>query len=491
MQSSRSFKALLLASGSLLAKVSGLASAVILARYLSKEDYSTYRQALLAYGTAAPLLALGLPKALYYFLPGEKKRPGGIFLENLLLLVLMGAIFMIGLWLGGAELLAGRFNNPDLAATLLIFAPFALFMLPQGAFSACMMGRDRVYWVAIAEPLGKVMMTLIVIIAAFTLGGSRGPIIGAVIGSALLFVPLTGLMFHACRGGDWTVTGKGMMNQLSYSIPLGFAAMVGTMAGNLDKIVVSSLGTPGEFAVYVNGAMHLPIVGIITGSVVSVLLPDMAACFKKGEYEKAIGMWQRAAVKCGLFLVPAGILLMGLAPEFVVMLYGQRYEESALPFALYAMLVPVGSISFGSALLAAGRAKLVLAQAIGALVLNLIFTLVAVSCFGIFAAAAATVASYYLWGISSNTYFIARVYRIHWAHVIPVGPLLRIVCISIVAGICCLLPPVFEGSPVLRLLIMGFAFGGIVLLCYLRSGLVDKEDFERVFRRLVHRSPSR
>ena len=144
MQSSRSFKALLLASGSLLAKVSGLASAVILARYLSKEDYSTYRQALLAYGTAAPLLALGLPKALYYFLPGEKKRPGGIFLENLLLLVLMGAIFMIGLWLGGAELLAGRFNNPDLAATLLIFAPFALFMLPQGAFSACMMGRDRV-----------------------------------------------------------------------------------------------------------------------------------------------------------------------------------------------------------------------------------------------------------------------------------------------------------------------------------------------------------
>jgi len=80
------------------------------------------------------LLALGLPQAIYYFLPGENERPRAVLVENLLLLSFMGGLFSLFL-LGGNRFLAWRFNNPDIAKTLRILVPYPLFMLPASALS--------------------------------------------------------------------------------------------------------------------------------------------------------------------------------------------------------------------------------------------------------------------------------------------------------------------------------------------------------------------
>ena len=106
MSQSRTVKAGILASGTFLTTCVRLISAIILARVLSMYDYATYRQTLLAYAFVSPLLMLGLPDALYYFLPGENKRPRSLLMENLLLLSFMAGLFSLFLLFGGNRLLA-------------------------------------------------------------------------------------------------------------------------------------------------------------------------------------------------------------------------------------------------------------------------------------------------------------------------------------------------------------------------------------------------
>ncbi|MDA7880918.1 oligosaccharide flippase family protein [Akkermansiaceae bacterium] len=488
---SRSLKAIILASGTLFSKLAGLLSAIFLARYLTKADYSTYRQALLAYGTAAPFFALGLPKALYYFLPGEKKRPGGVFLENFLLLSVMGLLFTVGLWLGGADFLAWRFNNPDLSTALVVFAPFAFFMLPQGTFTACMMGRDRVQHVAIFQPLSKLVMVAVVITVAVLWAGSMGAIVGAGLGAALIYVPTVWLMFHVCRGGSWKVSCTGIKKQLHYSIPLGVAAMVSTTAGNIDKLLVSSMGTPEQFAVYVNGAVQLPLVGIITGTVVSVLLPDMAKHYKAGEYAEAIAIWRRGAVKCGLILIPSGIFLAGVGQDFMAVLFGERYRESGIPFAFYAMLLPLSSVSFGSPLLAAGKTKLALFECLGSLAINFGLTVLAIKLFGIYGAAAATLVTTYCWAACFNTLFIKKYYHANLRQMFAYRELSIIAGASLLASASFLLLLIPLDSSLLRLSLCGFSFFLVIALVYWRVGFVRPEQVRDFYLNKIKKGQSK
>ena len=108
---SRTFKAAILASGQFLASCAGIIGFAVLSRVFNKQDYATYRQTILAYRFVAPLLILGLPQALYYFLPDEKKRPRGVLYENMILLTVLAILFSLFLLCGGNRLLAWRFNN--------------------------------------------------------------------------------------------------------------------------------------------------------------------------------------------------------------------------------------------------------------------------------------------------------------------------------------------------------------------------------------------
>ena len=91
-----------------------LAIAAVLSRVFDKVDYATYRQTLLVYQFVGPLLGLGLPAALFYFLPGEASRLRAVLLENLILLGALGGAFSLFLVLGGNRLIASQFSTPEL-----------------------------------------------------------------------------------------------------------------------------------------------------------------------------------------------------------------------------------------------------------------------------------------------------------------------------------------------------------------------------------------
>ena len=165
MAKSRTAKVLALSMGKALTALVVIVSTAVLSRVLTKHDYATYRQTLLAYFFAAPLLTLALPQALYYFLPVETKRKRGLLVDNISMLAMMGVVFSLFLLLGGNRLLAWRFHNPDLVSTLRVIAPYSIFMLPMGAIGACLVVMDRVITLTVYNILSRLFMVGVIIAA--------------------------------------------------------------------------------------------------------------------------------------------------------------------------------------------------------------------------------------------------------------------------------------------------------------------------------------
>jgi O-antigen/teichoic acid export membrane protein len=318
---SRTKKVFALSLGQGLTSVVMLVSGMVLARVLTKHDFGTVRQTLLAYQFAAPLLTLGLPQAIYYFLPEEKKRPRGVLIDNLTLLVALSCVFSLFLALGGNELLAMRFDNPKLTETLKWMIPYPLFVMPVMLLGGVMVIRERVTALSVYNVCTRAVLGISIIAAAVWTHTYTGPLFAHILVPALT-LPVGLWMTFKSVPGEWCWPNLASMKEmLKFSVPLGLATMLGTITLQLDKVVVSVMTSPEEFAVYANGAVEIPLIGIVTGSVTAVILADMRKHAVKGEYLEAVKLFRLTAEKTSYILFPVMFFLLVSADSFIQTLF--------------------------------------------------------------------------------------------------------------------------------------------------------------------------
>jgi len=487
MARSRTFKAFILASGQFLTTCTGIVALAILSRMFSKAEYATYRQTLLAYKAVAPILILAMPQALYFFLPGETRRPRGVLLENLLLLGSMGAIFGLFIVCGGGDLLARRFHNPSLRETMPALAPYALFMLPMASLIPCLMSRDRVREITIYNVSSRVVALAIVLAAVFIWRTPLAAVLGTVIGAGILLIPALGLMLWSVGDGGGYPTLQGVARQVKYSVPLGLAGIIAMLGLALDKVVVSAMCAPEEFAIYSNGAVEVPVVGVVTGAVTSVIFPEIVALRKSGRAQEALDLWRRAAQKTSLIIVPTMCGLMFVAGDLMTAVFSGKYAASALAFRLYLLLLPLRIVTWGVPIMAAHRGGLILIKVIVGFSLNVALSIVLVWRMGYLGAILGTLLSIYLWNIPFNLAVIGKLYNTRLRRILPYGHLLKVLGLS-VAGCAVFIPGAFierqsELHSAIFLAITGPLYVVVVVALFVWTKLVDGKSILRVLRR--------
>lgn len=426
MSSSRTFKVALLSAGRMLTSAVALISAMVLTRVLTVRDYATYNQTLLAYKFVSPLLVLGLPSALYFFLPGEKKRARAILIENLLLLAIMGGIFSVFLLLGGAHLLAWRFQNPQLVRTLRILIPYPLFILPASGFAACLMARDRLPSIVTYNVSSRLVMLAAVVIPCLIWPTPAVALLGTVLGAGIVMFPALRLMFEACPGPEWRPTRSGMWQQLRYSVPLGLAMMIDGMMMSLDRFVVASMCATEAFAVFSVGATEIPLISIVTGSLTAVLIPEFSVLFKQERHGDMLVLWQKAMVRSCVLIFPVMAYLLVMAPEVMRVFFSEKYAASATVFRVYLLLLPVRITSYGAVYLATGNTSRLVNRGLGGLVLNAVLSVLLVRWMGYLGAAVGTVLTIYLWTTPYNLYHVARILKTSVFKTLAFGPITRV-----------------------------------------------------------------
>jgi len=237
----------------------------------------------------------------------------------------------------------------------------------------------------------------------------------------LMFVAVPGAM----RGPRWV----SMKNMVRYSVPLGLAAMLGTITLQLHSLIVAAMCSPEDFAVYVNGAMEIPLIGLITGSITTVVFAEMADMCSKGDKAGALQLFHKASIKSACILFPTMCFLLATAEPFIVLLFSERYHASVIPFVIFLLVLPVRIVVYGAALMALGMTRVVLMRSAITLVVNAILCFVLVKTIGYIGAAIAIVLTFYFCSIPINLYKIGQGFGVSWSATLPLKSLLKMLSI--------------------------------------------------------------
>jgi len=179
------------------------------------------------------------------------------------------------------------------------------------------------------------------------------------------------LIFHPFKKLKMDWNKALLMKQLKYAVPIGLTAIVGILNKQIDKFVISSLFSVSQFATYVNGAFEIPLIGIITGSVTAVLMPEFVRLWHKRDVSGLILIWHSAIRKIALIMFPVMCFLIVFAPEFLTLLFSQKYLNSAGIFRIYLLSLIVRITNFGMLLISIGLPSIVLRYSVYSLVLNI------------------------------------------------------------------------------------------------------------------------
>ncbi len=464
MVASRSAKVLILSSGQALTTLVGIASAAVLARLFSQHDYASYRQTLLAYTFAVPFVTLGFDRALYFFLPNEENHSRRILVENLLCLLAGGVLLSLFLLFGGNRLLATRFNNPELISLLLLLVPYPL-LLPATSVPACLMARNRTEHLAGFNVGSRLLMFLVIVVPCLTWPHPSTAIIGTVLGATVTTTAALTLMFRVCNTGNLRPTWSGIRQQFLFSVPLGLASLIGTVSQSLDQLMVAAFCPTDAFAVYVNGAMEIPLIGMITGSVTSVVMVDYACYYRQGRTAEIVALIHRAMEKCAMVLLPAMIFLFCLAPELMRLMFGKPYEASSIPFRIYLLMLPIRTLTFGAVLQATGHSRNVLIQSILGLFVGACFDYVGIRLFGPVGAAIGSVVTIYLVSVPYLSSVLGSALKTSTSRLFPWLTLGKIFLASLLPGLVTAgLLSLFVLPDVIRLLIAAAVYGSGVFM---------------------------
>ncbi|MCD4824807.1 MAG: oligosaccharide flippase family protein [Phycisphaerae bacterium] len=489
MSQSRTFKATILAFAQGMATVAGLVIGAVLSRRFDYVDYATFRQTLLVFTVATPFLVMGLPQSLYYFLPTQKEHSRTILLNNLVLLGITGLAFSLFLILGGNWLLSQSFGNEALGKTLLILSPYSLFMIPMAAFAACMVVQNRVKQVAFFTTINRVLALVLVIAAVFIWQTPEAAVAATVVGAGIMFFPGIILMFRSTEGKIRHPSIDGLWEQIKYSVPLGAATMVGKVARSLDRIIVASLCSSEQFAIYTNGATRIPLIAAVTVSVASVLLPDVVRFYKDGKSNDAVRLWQSAAVKCSFIIFPVTCFALAMAPEIIACVYSDKYLKSAGIFRLYTLLLPSQICTWGVLFMAAHKGHWLLVRSIVGLGINLVVSLLLVHLCGPKGAVIGTIITLYAWNIGFNLIGIGKLYQLPISRVLPIKKIAKVFAFSIAASFV-FVPELLFGQILpqnnwMRLAVYALLYSTIQIGLFIIFGVVKKDVIRKAVTKIL------
>lgn len=413
---------------------------LLLARLLTRDSLGTYRQAMMIYAFLGGVLAANLPDSMYYFVPKYTGAQRKLVVGQTGVLLFILAVVTCGVMFVFAPQFASSMHNPELEAFLRVVSLFPLSQLLIRLVSPVLISLDKAWPSAVFAIITNVVRVVSVgapialgrdlVFAGYCLVISSA--VMAAFGIAILF-------FHSrCLAFGWNRVL--LREQFSYVLPLAAAGLVGIMGRTLDKFIISFYFEPGEYAAYANGAIELPLIGILTTSLAAAIMPDLVRYGKEGKFDDILRLWNTAARKCALVIFPVFVLILMVSSDIIVLLFTDKYTDSVYSFRVYLFVLPVRIAIFGTVLRAVAGTRVILYAAVAALIFNFVVSVALVvlgkgSLLSFIGPAIGTVAAVWV----ADFYQLRQIKKIcqtKWSKVMAWTDLSKILLLALFAGVC-------------------------------------------------------
>lgn len=317
-----------------------MALPLFLSRQLSRTEFGVYKQVFLVLNTAINILPLGFHMSAFYFLPREPRHRGQIVYNILLFNVLTGSLGCLALIL--FPQLPGRiFHSAQVAALSPYLGLMILFWVVSAFLEAAVVANQETHVATVLIVGVQFSKTALLLAAAIFFSTIQSLVFAAILQGmlqTLVLVLYLKMRFPGFwRGFQWPV----LREQLSYALPFGLAGTLFGIQLDLHNYVVANQFSAEMFAVYSIGCFQLPLIGILSESVTSVMIPRVSALQKNDETQEIICLAARAMRKLALVFLPIYFFLLATGPDFLTFLFTQRYRQSWPVFAIYLTMVPL------------------------------------------------------------------------------------------------------------------------------------------------------
>lgn len=337
-----------------------IVSTAILSRYLTKDEYGTYRQIIYIYSTLLIIFTAGLPKVFEYFLPRFSINEGKAIVWKITrLLILLGLIFSLSLFLFSG-FIANIFNNHELAKGLKVFSIIPFLLLPTLGIEGIFSTYKKAIYIGIYNTLTRFLMLAFIVLPVILWNGSYiTAIYGWIVVSVLtLFIAylFKRIPFKGIKAEKTSLTYKAVF---SYSLPLVYASIWGILIRSADQFYVSRYFGPFVFAEFSNGFIQIPIVSMITGSVSLVLMPVFSKMVhNKSDFDELIILWKSSLYKSAILIYPVVVFFIFFANDIILILFSKAYINSIIYFRINMLLNFFNIIIFTPIIFSLGKTRI-------------------------------------------------------------------------------------------------------------------------------------
>jgi len=313
---------------------------LLVVRLLDQHQVGVYRQSFQVIVNAIAILPLGFSMSAYYFLNRETERRGAAIFNILLFNFVVGGAGCLALFLY-PQFLGNIFQSADMTR----LAPRIGIVIWIWIFSIFL------EMVAIANQEAR-LATAFIIFAQF----SKTLLMA---GAVLFFTTVDAFLYAAMiQGVLQTVILLFYLNsrfprfwgkfdfaffreQMIYAVPFGLAGILWTLQTDIHNYFVGYRFSEADYAIYAFGCFQLPLIAMLSESVISVLIPRMTELQIKDDKQEMIRLTARAMQKLAFFYFPIYVFLLITAETFVFTLFTHNYMASVPIFMINLTLLPL------------------------------------------------------------------------------------------------------------------------------------------------------
>lgn len=379
-----------LTSSKIITTAISFVSSMLLSRFRTLTEYGTYSQLLMAINLVCSLLMLGLPNCVNYFLSkadGEEERDKFLsvyYTISTLLSFTVGLVLVLSI-----PLLEEFFKNELIKYFWYFLAFYPWSKIIMASAENLLIVFNRTNTLLIYKVLNSVLLLGDIFFVQILNGNFMHYMISFLVTESLFTIWTYVIAKQNSTNFKISFNKKIIKTIFAFSIPIGFASMIGTINVELDKLIITMFFSTEDLAIFANASKELPV-AIIATSLTAILMPQIVRLLQKDDKVEAVNIWNSAT---SISFAIISVLAMGFfvyAPEVITILYSEKYTPGISVFRVYCLVLLLRCTYFGMMLNATGNTKFILFSSIGTLVLNTCLNFILYYLFGFIGPAIAT-----------------------------------------------------------------------------------------------------
>ncbi len=366
-----------------------------LARSLSYIEYGTYGQVLMINALMQVIFTFSLNQMvnlIFAETSNDRKKSFATFFYLSLVTSLAGVVVLFL----GSSIISSWFDNPELRS-LLIYSGYFLFgQIIFSVFYSMMIFHDRIKQASVLLIFSNLVRVFLIFISIHFYHSLDKVILSLNVVSilqvlmALYYLPRDIIAF---KGFD-SVIGKKILKN---AFPLTLSGITERGVFYIDGIIISSMLTTSDYAVYRAGAFEVPFISSLYGSVSSIILPEVARFYRKGDYKSIVELKQRGIIGNACLIYPVLIFLLFFGKALITFYLTEKYEASVAVFAIFNLALLIRVNDYQDILIVSGRTRYIFFYSLVLFLFNLVTNYILIRYFGIIGGAIAFIAFLFMY----------------------------------------------------------------------------------------------